>query len=161
MDAIDRIEELIVEGSQGLFDDSHIREDLHVTIRIAADFYNFLMQFGNQPPAKEIDYLMGTIRSGMDEFFAVAYCSGTMTGSDTWTFDTHTNWDFPHLREIFLRGFESLVGSNDASVDNLAALLALTHLELVFLAQNFPTAILGDLAGTSRPRDRSGNPSER
>jgi hypothetical protein len=88
---------------------------------------------------------MDTIRSGMDQFFALAYiCRVINTGPDTWSFDSQVHWDFPALREKFLRGFENLAESPDASsVDRLASLLALTHLELVFFGQHFPSAILG------------------
>jgi hypothetical protein len=141
---IERIEDPIVAGSEGFLDEPDIREDLHVTIRIARDFYDFLVKFGDRPPAKEVAYVTDTIRSGMDEFFALAYlCRVINTGTDTWSFDPHVPWDFSALREKFLRDFERLAGSPEMSVvDRLASLLALTHLELVFLAQYFPSAIL-------------------
>ncbi len=154
MDTVERIERLIVAGSEGFFAEPDIREDLHVTIRIARDFYDFLVKSGDQPPAKEIDYVMGTIRSGMDEVFALAYLCGTISGSETWSFDRHVHWDFPALRQSFLRGFEHLAGSSDVSA-GLASLLELTHLELVFLAQHFPSAILG-AAGMSQPAGSAG-----
>jgi hypothetical protein len=142
---VDRIEELIVTGSEGFFDEPSIRCDLRITIRIARDFYDFLVKSGEQPPAREVAYVMDTIRSGMDQFFALAYlCRVIDTGAETWVFDPHAQWDFPALRERFIRGFEQLAGSPDASaVDRLSSLLALTHLELVFLGQHFPSAILG------------------
>lgn len=156
MDSVERIEDLIVAGSEGFFDEPpEIREDLHVTIRIAKDFYDFLVKFGETPPAKEIAYVMDTIRSGMDEFFALAYvCRVISTGPDTWIFDPHVHWDFPVLREKFLRGFEHLAEFPDASaVDRLASLLALTHLELVFLVQHFPSAVF--MAASSQPSPES------
>jgi len=140
---VDRIEDLIVAGSEGFFDEADIRECLHITIRIAKDFYDFLVKFGETPPAKEVAYVMDTIRSGIDWFFRLAdLCVTINTGRDTWNFDPHLHWDFPALREKFLRDFEYLAVSPDVSVvDRLASLLALTHLELVFLAQHFPSAI--------------------
>lgn len=148
MDLVKRIEELIVAGSEGCFggfDVPELREDLHVTIRIARDFHDFLVKFGEKPPAEEIDYVMGTIRSGMDEFFLLAYNCRSINTSETWGFDPHVHWDFPALRERFMRGFEHLADPDVSVVDRLASLLALTHLELVFLAQHFPPAILGDV----------------
>jgi hypothetical protein len=139
VDSIDRIEGAIVNGSEGYFDEPGMREDLHVTIRIAKDFYDFLVKFGETPPADEIDYVMGTIRSGMDEFFLLAYsCRCINTENETWSFDRHVHWNFPELRETFIRRFQHLVESDDSAVDRLASLLLLAHLELVFLAQNFP-----------------------
>ena len=148
MDTVDRIEELIVAGSESFFAESAIREDLHVTIRIAKDFYDFLVKSGEQPPSKEVAYVTDTIRSGMDQFFALAYlCRVINTGPEAWSFDPHAQWNFPALREKFMHGFEQLARTPDVNaVDRLAALLALTHLELVFLAQYFPSAILGHAA---------------
>jgi hypothetical protein len=50
---IERIEDPIVAASEGFLDEPDIRENLHVTIRIARDFYDFLVKFGDRPPAKE------------------------------------------------------------------------------------------------------------
>ena len=64
------------------------QEDLRVTVRIAADFYDFLAKSGDEPPAKEVGYMMDTIRSGMDGFFSLAYiCRVINTRRDTWTFE--------------------------------------------------------------------------
>jgi hypothetical protein len=144
MDTVKRIEDPIVAGSEGFFDEVDIRECLHVTVRIANDFYAFLIKFGETPPAEEVTYVMDTIRSGTDWFFRLAdLCAIINTGRDTWNFDPHLHWDFPALREKFLRNFEHLAGSSDMSVvQRLASVLALTHLELVFLAQHFPSAAL-------------------
>src|SRR6516225_1045298 len=144
MDLVKRIEDRIVAGSEDFFDEPAIREDLHVTIRIAGDFYAFLVKCGEKPSAGEVTYVTDTIRSGMDEFFALAYtCKVINAERGTWAPDPHVRWDFPALREEFLRGFEQLAESPDAT-KSLASLLALTHLELVFLAQNFPSAIFGN-----------------
>lgn len=152
MNLAKHIEDRIVEGSEGFFDEPDIRMDLHVTIRIAEDFYDFLVKFGETPPAQDIDYMMDTIRSGIDEFFAVAQlCPIINTGRDTWVFEPHTHWDFRALRERFLRGFERLAESPDAgAAEGLASLLALAHLQLIFLARHFPSAIFGDVADSSQ-----------
>lgn len=157
MEFAKRIEEEIVAGSEGFFDEPEIREDLHVTIRIAGDFYNFLVKCGENPPAGEVTYVSDTIRSGMDEFFALAYiCKVIDTGRDTWTFDPHARWSFPALREKFLCGFERLAGSPDAKApQKLASLLGLVHLELVFLAQHFPSAIFKEAADNPPPASGS------
>jgi hypothetical protein len=155
MDQVKHIEDQIVAGSEDFFDEPNIREDLHVTVRIAGDFYNFLVKSGENPPAREVTYVTDTIRSGMDEFFALAYiCKVINTPRDTWAFEPHTRWDFPALRERFLRGFERLAESPDTEApQRLASLLALVHLELVFLAQHFPSAIFGNVANSPQPAD--------
>jgi hypothetical protein len=153
---VKRIEDQIVAGSEDFFDDPNIRKDLRATIGVAQDFYDFLGKFDN-PPAGEVTYVSDTIRSGIDQFFSLAYiCKVINTGRDTWAFEPHARWDFPALRERFLRGFEHLAESPDAgAAEKLALLFALTHLELVFLAQHFPSAIFRDVADGPQPADSS------
>ena len=113
--------------------------------------YAFLIKFGENPPAEEVAYVMDTIRSGIYWFFRLAdLCAIINTGRDTWNFAPHLHWDFPALREEFLRSFEHLAGSDMSVVQRLASVLALTHLELVFLAQHFPSATLGGLVDDSQ-----------
>ena len=144
MDPVERIEQIIVDGSEGFFDDSTLREDLHITVRIAGDFYKFLVKSGDSPPAKEIAYVTDTIRSGMDWFFGLAHLCTMIQAEEV---DSHASREFPRLRERFMRDFENLAESTDTSAEAaLASLLALTHCELLFLAHNFPSAILKDAA---------------
>lgn len=147
MDQVERIEETIVAGSE--LHETY-REDLHVTIRIARDFYDFLVKYGEAPDAEQIDYMAGTIRSGIDEFYLLAYgCRNIVRDNATWKFDPHEHWDFSAVREGFLRGFEHLADPDVSAADKLASLFALTHLELVFLARHFPSAIFADRASDS------------
>ena len=156
MDLAKQIEEAIVAGSEDLFDSPSDRENLRVTVRIARDFYNFLVEHGETPPASEVTYVMDTIRSGMDWFFPLAHaCTAINTPRPTWNFDAHRNWDFPSLRQDFLRRFESLSNGPDTGApEKLAQLLALTHLQLVFLAQHFPSTMFREIheAVDRRPR---------
>jgi hypothetical protein len=140
MDPVERIEQIVVNGSDGFFDDPLLREDLHITIRIAGDFYRFLAKFGDNPPPKEIAYVTDTIRSGTDWFFGLAHLC-TMIHADA--VDSDAPKEFPLLRAKFMRDFENLAASTNSGAEAaLASLLALTHCELVFLAHNFPSAIL-------------------
>jgi hypothetical protein len=152
---VDRIEELIVAGSEGFFDEPEIRDDLHVTIRIAKDFYDFLVKCGERPPAKEVAYVMDTVRSGMDQFFALAQlCRVINTGPCTWSFDPHGQWNFPVLREKFLRRLERLAEGDATAAERLESLLTLVHLELVFVGQHFPSAILGKEEQKKQPESK-------
>jgi hypothetical protein len=95
MDRIKNIEDRIVAGSEGFFDEPDIRKDLHVTIRIAGDFYGFLSKSHDEPSAREIAYMLDTIRSGMDEFFSLAYiCRVIQTDRETWMVEPNVSWDF-------------------------------------------------------------------
>jgi hypothetical protein len=148
---VESIEEAIIASSKGLFDSAGIREELHVTIRIARDFYDFLVKFGDSPGVYEIDYMMGTVRSGMDSFYQLAYICRGISGS-TWTksVNPQVHSDFPVLREMFMRGFEHLDDPDASLLDKLDSLFALTHLELEFLAHHFPRAVFADAPDGSR-----------
>jgi hypothetical protein len=142
MNQVEQIEDSIVAGCRGFFDDAETRAELRVTIRIAKAFYDFLVKFGESPDAGEIDYMMGTIRSGIDEFFLLAYgCRSLVETRWTKSLDMDAPWDFPSLRERFLRYFDQLSGEDLSVSDRLDLLFTLTRLELVFLARHFPSAI--------------------
>jgi hypothetical protein len=143
MKTADAIEDQIVQTSDGFFEDEDVRENLHVTISIAGHFYNFLSDHGERPAAEHIDEVMEIIRSGMDHFFSLAhFCKVIHTARDSRSFERCLHWDFRTLRETYLRGFERLAAAPDVgAADVLPSLFALTHLEMVFLAQHFPSAI--------------------
>lgn len=140
MTSIEGIEELMVTEAEGDLD--VVREDLHVTIRIARDFYEFLKKFAEPPQPYDIDYMMGTIRSGIDEFFLLIYSCSSGIEKEKWiaAFDPLRVWNYPELRREFLSRFESLASPQLDRADRLVSLLLLTHLELMYLAQNFPLA---------------------
>jgi hypothetical protein len=64
VDQAKNIEDQIVAGSEDLFDEPDMREDLQATIRIAGDFYRFLVKSGEKPSAREIVYVTDTVRPG-------------------------------------------------------------------------------------------------
>jgi len=57
MNLVKQIEEAIVTGSEDFFDSPRDREALRVTVRIAQDFYNFLVDHGENPSASEVTYV--------------------------------------------------------------------------------------------------------
>ncbi len=149
MNRVEEIENAIVADSGDWFD--HIREDLHVTIRIANDFYNFLAEFGESPSAYEIAYMMGTIRSGIDESYQLASsCRSLGLSSFAKSADLSSQVDFSALRERFMRHFKHIDDAGLSFTERMTSLFALTQLELLFLAQNFPSAIFEDAASDRR-----------
>jgi hypothetical protein len=142
VNSLDHVENLIVDKAEGCFDDSNSRENLHIPLRIASDFYKFLVKFGDQPPVGEVDYMMGTIRSGFDWFFALAYQCGVVTGSENWRFSKDFDGSFPALRAEFVSSYDRLAKDPGPSAEKaLEALLSLTQLEFMFVAQHFPSAL--------------------
>lgn len=150
MNRAEQIEEAIVAEFGDPFEIESIRADLHVTVHIAMDFYNFLVQHGESPNGKQIDYMAGTIRASIEEFYLLAYtCRRIVRKGEMKGLEPHEHWNFSALRERFMKGFEHLEDPQMSAVDRLTSLFALTHLELVFLAQNFPSAIFADGPGDS------------
>jgi hypothetical protein len=144
MDLAKEIEDRIVNGSEVFFEPAASLVELRLTIRIAHDFHQFLLKFGETPPADEVTYAMDTIRSGLDQFFLLAYsCRVIGKESARWNFERSVVSTFSELRRDYLRRFEELSRSEASGGELLVSLLALVHLELTFLAQNFPSVVLG------------------
>jgi hypothetical protein len=143
MDLTKQTEDLIVNGLEDFFESPEARMDLHVTVRVAYDFHRFLLDFGETPPLDEVVYVMETIRSGMDQFFSLAYsCRVVSDGVAKWNFDRQVVSSSSELRTGCLHRFEELRRPEASATELLASLLALVHLELTFLAQNFPSIVL-------------------
>lgn len=151
MNRVEEIENAILADSGDWFDQT--RDDLHVTIRIANDFYNFLVKFGESPSAYEIAYMMDTIRSGIDEFYLLAFgCQSMGLGGSAASVGLPSRLEFPDLREQFMLRFQHIDDPDLSLIEKMNSLFALTHLELLFLAQNFPWARFAERASDSRSR---------
>lgn len=133
------IEDRILTESGSLFESPKQKEELHVTIRIACEFHKFLLDFGDVPPRDEAEYVANTIRSGIDWFMSLAStCYYLDDELAAWSFDRQAVSNLHDLRSACMKHFEEL-GLPSASLGTmLACLLALTHLELVFMAQTYP-----------------------
>jgi len=136
------IEDRMVAGSEDLYDTPDARMDLHVTIRIACDFHQFLLDHGETPSDLDADYVMGTIRSGMDQYFSLAHSASTISDQFArWNFDQQAISSFPELRSACLRRFQELFNPQATACELLASLIAFVHLELLFLAHTFPLIV--------------------
>src|SRR5437667_5405133 len=103
MDLVRQIEDSIVNGSGNFFEDPEGRMDLHVTVRIAHEFYEFLLKFGETPTIDEVTYVIDAIRSGMDQFFLLAYTSRTLSDDFAkWEFERQVVSPFPEFRRTCL-----------------------------------------------------------
>lgn len=147
MEWLDDIQSLIRSDIKSSFDQQDY-EDLRVAIRIAGEFKQFLDKYDREPPAGEIVYITDTIRSGMDQFFALAHSCSVLAGHDAdWQFHPFLDWNYQDLRRRFLSRFEDLSSArNIDGLQKLACLLELTHLELAFLAAHFPLSIFRTIA---------------
>jgi hypothetical protein len=140
------IESRLLATTENLFESAKERELLHVSIRVSCEFQKFLVDFGVSPPQDEAEYVADTIRSGMDWFYLLAFhCHGLRDDLATWRFDRRVTSSFPQLREACLRQFDILCGPSAKPGEMLACLLAVIHLELVFMAQVFPSVVDSNL----------------
>jgi len=145
MDLVEQIRDLILNESEG--DLASSKEDLHVTIRIARDFHDYLKQYEEPPHPNDTCYMLGTIRSGIDSLFLLIRSCVYYDDEEKWggAFNPLRSWSYPELRKEFLARFEMLASPQLDRADRLVSLFVLTHLELVYLAQNFPQAVVADV----------------
>jgi hypothetical protein len=136
------IENRIVAATENLFESAKERELLHISIRVSCEFQKFLLDFGDTPSQDEAEYVADTIRSGIDWFYLLAFhCHGLRDDLGTWRFDRLATSSFPKLREACLRQFDTLRRPSSTPGEMLASLLAFIHLELLFMAQVFPSIV--------------------
>ena len=131
--------ETFLRQDEGLFDDEpEDLEALRVTVRIAADFHEFLTKWDDKPPDIEIDYIVGTIRAGIDFFFSISSLYrilDTSRAKRTFAWDVTSN--FADMRRSFLSLFSTLASEELEFTERLACLLTLSKVQLAFLAGNF------------------------
>lgn len=140
------IEDRIVAATEDLFGSEKERELLHISIRVSCDFHKFLLDFGDQPPRHEAEYVADTIRSGIDWFYLLAFqCHGIRDDLAKWTFERQATSNFRELRKACLKHFEILCSASASTGELLGSLLAFIHLELVFMAQTFPAVVDSNL----------------
>lgn len=110
-----------------------------VTIRIAVDFSEFLMTHERieDVDVEAVDYLVNTIRSGMDQFFSCEQyyrVNGDQQRSNArWAMHS----TFEALRKEYLDVFGKIGGDKLAFSERFGALLRLVELQLQFMAANF------------------------
>jgi hypothetical protein len=133
------IENRILAASGNLFESSRQKEELHIAVRITCEFHKFLLDFGDAPPRDETEFVAETIRSGLKWFWSLAStCHYLDDELAVWSFDRQPVSNFGDLRSTCLTRFEELCQPSASIGVMLASLLALIHLELVFMAQSYP-----------------------
>ena len=139
MDKVKSIVETFLRDDEGLFEDQPKDLDaLRVTIRITGAFHDFLNKWGNAPPKDEVEYMVGTIRSGIDFFFSMMFLYRILdTSRARRTFSWEVTPEFARMRQSFLSMFDTLASEGLEFTERLACLLILTKIQLVFLASNF------------------------
>src|SRR6266542_6579399 len=107
----------IARDTDGLFDDEHLNTNLRVRVRVTVDVYKFFVASGDAHDHSELSYVLGTIQSGVDDFFLVGYACRSFNGLEESWLPEWPNWrSLAELKELFLKRFESLVGADTEPV---------------------------------------------
>jgi hypothetical protein len=140
------IKERVIAATEELFESEKEQEFLHVSISVSCEFHKFLLDFGDEPPRYEAEYVADTIRSGIDWFYMLAHHVHVIRDDFArWSFDRQAVSNFCELRSACLKRFEELCSPSATGGEMLASLLAFIHLELVFMAQTFPSMVDSNL----------------
>lgn len=137
---------LVATATERLFESAKEIEDLHISMRVSCDFHKFLLDFGETPSKVEAGYVADTIRGGMDWLYLLGYsCAGMRDDLAQWKVERQATGNFRELRLACLRLFDELLRPTATGGEMLASLLAFIHLELVFMAQTFPSNVDSNL----------------
>jgi hypothetical protein len=134
-----RMTAIILRDSEGYFDDPKESEDLQITVRIACEFLVFLQRSSDVPQLSDAEYMAGTIRSGLDWFFAMAHTGGILTGLTLQNgFGPKLPSTFPELKASYDSLFREVLESTH-SIKAIGLLLSLVQMMLLFMTVYFPS----------------------
>jgi hypothetical protein len=108
--------------------------DLHVVIRVLVDLQEFLNDEARLDDPETVDYIVGTLRSGMDFFFSVKFAfQRSSTGwTDNSLFPSSMEWKENHLAL-----FEQLEVEEMPIENRLGLLLSLVSQAIQFMGFYF------------------------
>jgi hypothetical protein len=130
---------IIVRDYEGYFDDPSEREALQITARIACEFFMFLQQSNDMPELREAEYMAGTIRSGLDWFFAMERTGGSLTGLELQRgFGPKLPDTFSELKASYDSVFHQVFESTH-SAKAIGMLLSLVQMMFLFMTAYFPS----------------------
>jgi hypothetical protein len=135
----DEIETIILRDSGDFFEDAEPRDALEVTVRICCEFYNFLESEGDPPDTSEARYVAQTVRSGMDQFYAMEQYGRILSGlklQEGFSSSGKLPQTFAELKTEYDSIFQQVLGC-DVSAKAFGLLLSLTKLMLLFLTVYF------------------------
>ena len=134
-----RMTAIILQDSEGFFDDPKESEDLQITVRIACEFFEFLQQSNDVPGLGEAEYMAGTIRSGLDWFFSMAQTCGILTGLKLQSgFGPELPSTFQELKVSYNSVFHQVLQSTH-SIQAIGLLLSLVQMMFLFMTVYFPS----------------------
>jgi len=135
----EQVTALIVRDSEGFFDDPKESEELQITVRVACEFFVFLQQSNGVPELGEAEYMVGTIRSGMDWFFSMAQTGGILTGLKLQRgFGPKLPGTFSELKTSYESVFHQVLEYTH-SIKAMGLLLSLVQMMFLFMTVYFPS----------------------
>ena len=147
----DQIEGIILRGAEDFFDAAEDRSALEVTVRICCEFYEFLMNAGDEPDSSDANYMASTIRSGIEEYFTLEQYGRVLGGLKLQQgFLRKLPQTFGEFKEEYEAIFQQVLDC-EVSAKAFGLLLSLTKLMLLFLAvyfQSFESYIAPEAAGS-------------
>jgi hypothetical protein len=134
----EEIEAIILRGSENFFEDAEERSALELTVRVCCEFFNFLRETkGEAPDPSEANYIVGTIRAHMDDYFSMEQCGRILSGLKL---QEGFSGNLPHSFVEFKAQYEAVFHralESKASAEAFGLLLSLTKLMLLFLTVYF------------------------
>jgi hypothetical protein len=138
-DLFARLEQAIMATTEGFCDGEELLRDLRVTLRIVADVQKFMVQAIDPPDPSELSYVMGTIQSGVDEFFLVGHvCRSFKDLEESWTPERQSWRTFTDIKVVFLDHLDVVIGEPSSPVERVGSLLSLMQIQLALLSRYFP-----------------------
>jgi hypothetical protein len=134
----EEIEAIILRDSENLFDDPEERSALELTVRVCCEFFNFLRESNDDTPdSSEANYIVGTIRAHVDEYFSMEQCGRILSGLELQEgFLGDLPKSFGEFKAQYEKVFKRVLDSK-ASAEAFGLLLSLTKLMLLFLTVYF------------------------
>jgi hypothetical protein len=134
-----QIETIILCDSEEFFDEPKDLAVLQVTIRIACEFSIFLKRTIGTPELREAEYMAGTIRSGLDDYFTMGQWGAVLTGLELQRgFGRKLPNSFSEMKASYTAVFQQL-SQCTASAKGIGLLLSLIQMMLLFMTVYFPS----------------------
>ncbi len=134
-----QIEALILRESEDFLDEPKDLAVLQVTIRIACEVLDFLRRTHGTPELREAEYMAGTIRSGMGEYFTMGQWGAILSGLELQKgFGRKLLSSFSEMKASYDSTFQQLIQCT-SSAKGIGLLLSLVQMMLLFMTAYFPS----------------------
>ncbi len=138
----DQLVETIIRTTNGFFENTEVWDNMRITLRVTAEFQQFLEQNNDEPSADELSFILGSIQSGIDSFFLVGYTCRSFSGlEESWIPEPRLERSFAEVRTASLGYFSVLIRIESNPIERLGSLLSLIRIQLAFLASYFPWGV--------------------